>query len=384
MASIGLLAAQSDDREELGLLLGELGHVAEGAGKLSDAVEYARERRPRAFVIVDGGGADAEILTRELMRAFPLLPVVVALKTRDATRAVELMRAGALEVAAPPWTREDLKACVSKSLRGSGTAISPVRIAPRRRSGAWYALAVGLFMATALSVASLKRARAQRAAEAAKVDAWTLPVSHPAGLAFDGQDLQLVDWYSQSLYALSRSDAHVLTEHHLTAETPVAAAYTAENVWTVSADGAVARRMRDAKLTLLQRYPSAALNCAGLAFDGLYLWTLDGRAQTLTKHLLDEALTPVSTTKIPGLKVVALIWDGHALWTLDAGDRVLRRHDLERPELVVSLTGLPEYGDGVYEAKGLAWDGSRFWSVGERRDGHGPAKLTRHRSFEAK
>ncbi|HEX4048184.1 MAG TPA: response regulator, partial [Elusimicrobiota bacterium] len=150
MAAIALLAAELGDREELAALLGELGHSAEGSGRLAEALESARDRRPRAFLVVDGGGADAETLTRELSRAFPLLPVVAALKVRDASRAVALMRAGAVEVVAPPWTREDLKACVSKGLRSPGTALSPVRLAPRRRSPLWYALAAGVFLAAAL------------------------------------------------------------------------------------------------------------------------------------------------------------------------------------------------------------------------------------------
>jgi len=36
------------------------------------------------------------------------MPVVVALKSRDANRAVASMRVGAAEVVAPPWTRENL------------------------------------------------------------------------------------------------------------------------------------------------------------------------------------------------------------------------------------------------------------------------------------
>jgi DNA-binding response OmpR family regulator len=378
MASIGLLAAQTGDREELTMLLGELGHRAEGAGALEAALETARERRPRAFVIVDGGGADAELLTRELTRAFPLLPVVVALKTRDARRAVALMRAGAAEVVAPPWTREDLKACVSKSLRSPGTVLSPLRMTPRRRSPVWYALAVGCFLAAALGSASLKRRARLQAEAAARVDHWTLAVSHPAGLAFDGKDLWVVDWFTQSFYQQSSEDAKVIAVHHLTAETPVAAAFSADSVWTVTADGTIARRMRDAKLTTLQRYPRAAPNSAGLAFDGLYLWTLDQRRKTLTKRLLDEALTPVASWRLPGLKPVAVVWDGKALWTLDAGDRVLRRHDLERPDLALALVPLPEYGDGLYAPTGLAWDGERFWTVAERRDGSGPGRLYRH------
>jgi hypothetical protein len=75
---------------------------------------------------------------------------------------------------------------------------------------------------------------------------------------------------------------------------------------------------------------------------------------------------------------VALIWDGQSLWTLDAGDRVLRRHDLEKPEFILAVVPLPEYGDGVYTPTGLAWDGEHFWTVAEKRDGKGPARLIRH------
>ncbi|MDE2491702.1 MAG: hypothetical protein KGM24_12720 [Elusimicrobia bacterium] len=378
MAEIALLAAESADREALGLLLGEIGHAAAAAGRLDEAVAAARERRPGAFLVVDGGGADGEILTRELSRAFPLLPVVVALKTRDAARAVRLMRVGAVEVVAPPWTREDLRACVSKSLRHPGTTLSPARLAPRRRSGIWFALAVGGFLAAALGVSSRRRAERLRAEAAARPSRWILPVDHPAGLAFDGKDLWVVDWFTQSLYREPPGNPEVVVERHFTAETPVAAAFAADAVWTVSADGTVVRRMNDRRLTPLQRYPKAAPDCAGLAFDGLYLWTLDGPDKRLTKRLLDASLTPVATYPVKALKPTALVWDGRALWVLDAGDRVLRRLDLEDPSLVLRIETLPEYGDGLYEPTGLAWDGKSFWTVGERRDGKGPAVLIRH------
>lgn len=384
MTAIGVLAAQARDRAELSALLGELGHRADPAASLEDAVESAREGRPGAFLVVDGGGADAELLIRELARAYPLLPIVVALKTRDASRAVALMRTGALEVVAPPWTCADLKASVSKSLRFQGTALSPARLAPRRRSAAWYALAVGAFFAVALGAASMRRAERLRREEAARVDSWDLPVSHPAGLAFDGVDLWVVDWYSQSLYQHSRRDAKVLGLRHLTAETPVAAAFAADAVWTATADGTVVRRMKDAKLTPLERFPGAAPGAAGIAFDGLYLWTLDARAKVLRKHLLDAGLTLLSAHRVPGLQPVAVVWDGRALWTLDAGERLLRRHNLERPEEFLAAIPLPEYADGRYAATGLSWDGERFWTVAERRDGKGPARLSRHRAEEAR
>jgi hypothetical protein len=307
------------------------------------------------------------------------MPIVVALKVRDASRAVALMRVGAAEVVAPPWTPEDLKASVSKGLRFQGTVITVASAAPLSRSPIWYALAVGVFLAAGLGVASLKRVESNRAAAAARVDRWELPVRHPAGLAFDGKSLWLVDWFTQSFYALATPDTAVQVVRHLTAETPVAAAFTAEAMWTVSADGTAIRRMRDDKMTPLARYAKAAPNCAGLAFDGLYLWTLDARAKVLRKHLVDRELTVISTHKWRGVKPAGLVFDGRTLWSLDAADRRLLRHSLERPEDVIEGVPLPEYAEGAYFPTGVSWDGARFWTVGEAKDGRSPARLVRHK-----
>lgn len=377
MSHIGILGADPSDREALSGLLGEMGHLASPAGRLEEALELARERRPRAWLIVDGAGADAEVLARELRRAFPLLPLLVALKTRDARRAVGLMRVGAAEVVAPPWTPVELKACVSKTLRFQGTALSPLRVAPPRRGGLYFALAAGLFFAGALGRVAYLRAERSAAAAAAVVHAWELPVKHPAGLAFDGKDVWVVDWFSQSLYAHSTEDAALREVRHLTAETPVSAHFAGESVWTIGADGTIARRMRDPKLTVLQRWPGAAPDPAGIAFDGLYLWTLDGRTRRLSKRIPDAALTTAAVYRVPGTKPVGLVYDGRTLWTLDAGDRALRRHNLQRPDEAVELVSLPAYADGKERPTGLAFDGERFWTSAERRGG-GPALLRRH------
>lgn len=377
MADITLLAPELRDREVLQGMLGEMGHETVGAGRLEEAVEFLRERKGRALLVVDGAGLDAAVVVREAVRAFPFLPIVVALKTRDARRAVELMRVGAAEVAAPPWTREDLKACVSKGLRVRGTAVAPDRPVPRR-SGVYFALAVGVFFAAAIGTSSWRRAEQQRQAAAKKVDRWDLPVSHPAGLAFDGRDLWVVDWFSQSLYQHTLPGLSLRAVRHLPAETPLVAAFAGDALWTVSADGTVVKRLRDAKMTPVESYRRAAPNPAGLASDGLYLWTLDSRAKILRKHLPDGRLTVVGTFRWPGLKPAGLLYDGKTLWSLDAGDRRLLQHNLERPDQVVGSLALPEYGMGDYLPVGVTFDGERFWTVGQRKDGKGPARLARH------
>ena len=135
MASLGLLCQDPDDRQALTLIAGEAGHLVHAAAKLQDAVEVLRESRPRLMLLVDGPGQDAALALREVLRISPLMPVVVALKRRDAGRAVSLMRTGAAEVVAPPWTKESLQASLTKTMRFQGTAFSIVQ-APARRSGA--------------------------------------------------------------------------------------------------------------------------------------------------------------------------------------------------------------------------------------------------------
>src|SRR5690349_9897191 len=140
MATIGLICSDEADRQALSLMAGEAGYMVCSAARLHEAVEVLRERRPKAVLVVDADGREGETLVRELLRVSPLLPVVVALKRRDATRAVALMRAGAAEVIAAPWTRENLRSCLGKTLRFQGTAFSVVK-ARKRRSAHFYFLA---------------------------------------------------------------------------------------------------------------------------------------------------------------------------------------------------------------------------------------------------
>lgn len=376
MATIGLIASDPSDAQSLSLLAGEAGYLVCGASRLHEAVEILRERRPKAMLVVDEGGADAETLVREVLRVSPLLPVVVALKKRDATRAVALMRIGAAEVIAPPWTRENVRAVLAKTLRYQGTAFSVVRAAPRR-SPHFYFFAVLAFFAAALGVASARRAQRLAAEAAAKPSSWELPYKNPAALAFDSGRLWIADWFAQSLYLHSPRTLAVERVIHYTAETPVSLSFAADAAWTAVASGQIVRHMKDAKLTPVQRYKSPGT--IAVAFDGLYLWTIERGDKRVRKRLVDAELSVAGAYRYPGLLPAALTWDGRALWSLDAGNRELIRHNLERPDEALERISLAEYADGKYRPVGLAWDGARFWTVGERipKDS-GPARVFAH------
>lgn len=378
MPTIGLLCGDEADRQALTLLAGEAGYLVCAASRVQEAVEVLRERRPKAMLVVESAeGEDAEAAVRDVLRVSPLLPVVVALKRRDAARAVALMRAGAAEVIAPPWTRENVRACLSKTLRFQGTAFSVVK-ATRSRSPHFYFFAVLVFFAAALGTLSVRRAARSKAEAEERVYSWDLPYKHPSALAFDGRSLWVADWFTQSLYRHSPSEGLGLEGVvHFPADTPVALAFTPEAAWTVSASGQIVRRQRDAQLTPLQRY--SAPGTTSLAYDGLYLWTYDARSKRLIKRLLDSELSEAGVYRYPGAQCAALTFDGKTLWSLDAVHRELIRHNLERPDEALERVPLPEYSAGGYRPVGLSYDGQRFWTVAEKLPSDsGPARIFQH------
>ena len=385
MASLGLLADDELDRQRLVLLAGESGHAVMSAGRIAEAVEVLREHRPKAMLVVDGPRQDAAAAVREILRVAPLMPIVVALRRRDANRAVALMRLGAAEVVSAPWSREALEPCLSKALRYQGTAFSVVYVPPRSALPA-YLLAVLVFFGAAFGYLALQRRERLGREVLEQKSFWDMPYKHPAGLAYDdkGRSLWAADWFTQSLYEHSPADLSIKRIVHFTAQMPVSVAFAMDAVWSVTAKGAIVRHMRDAALTPVETYQDAAPHTAGIAYDGLYLWTCDPARRLIYKRLTDASLTVVSTYRYPGAEPAALVFDGKSLWSLDAGNKELIRHNLERPDETTGRIALPEYSDGGYKPRGLAWDGTRFWTLAEKlpKDS-GPARIFQHADLSA-
>jgi hypothetical protein len=215
-------------------------------------------------------------------------------------------------------------------------------------------------------------------------DHWDLPYKHPAGLTFDGKNLWVADWFSSSLYEHSPSDLSIRRLIHFPGFTPISVAFAMDAVWSVTDTGTIMRHMRDEKLTVLQKYVDAAPHTAGLAYDGLYLWICDPDRRTIMKLLTDRDLTTVASYRYPGAAPQALVFDGRTLWSLDAPNHEIVRHNLERPDEPTGRISLPEYRNGDYKPMGLAWDGTRFWTVAEKLPkGSGPARLFKHADLSA-
>ncbi len=373
---LSLLCADAQERSRLALLAGEAGYGVRSAGRLEDVLELLGGRRPDIVLIADAEKDDAAAHAREILRVSPTMPVVVAAERRDASRAVELMRLGVCEVVPPPWTRESLEACLDKSVRSAGTAIS-LRPLPKRRRVPAYFLALAVFLALCFGVLSERHAAQERARKAARVDSWSAPYRHPAGLDFDGKNLWAADWFAQSFFVHALPDLNIVRTVHYTNQTPLDILFAQGASWRLSASGVITRGLDDQDLTPLQKYRTNP-GTVSMAYDGIYLWTLDNK-HVLHKHILDVDLTEIASYHCPDPDPTAVVYDGRTLWVLDSSDRELVRLNLNRPDEAVGYMPLPEYADGRYRPAGLAWDGRNFWTIGERiPHGAGPARIFKH------
>lgn len=383
MAVVAILAPEAEHRESLRLAVEELGYRAAPTKDLKGAIEILQKERPRLFVVAQAPDDKiAESLLGELERSAPLIPVVVAMTQRKAVRAMELLRAGVFEVVAPPWTPENVSACLSKALRFKGTAFEALRPVAEPRGALAYAAAVLLVLVLAAGYAGLQRR--QRAARAARTapppTEWALPYSHPAGLAYDGKHFWITDWYSKTLHRHDPADLRIVRTVYIPREVPGAVAFAGGAVWIAAAPRGIVKHMLNDRLTVLGRYRDIKHQTLGMAYDGLYLWTVDAGRRRLHKRILDDRLSVVESYAYPGSRPVALAFDGTELWSLDAGNREILRHDLDRPTRVTMRIPLPEYRSGEWRPTGLTWANGRFWTVAQRRiRGRGKARIFSHR-----
>lgn len=375
MAVIGLVAKDDAARRELQLAVEELGHRAAPAHDVKSGLELLFSEKPRVFLVAQDPADDAaESLMFELEREAPLTPVVVALTRRSAPRALELLKAGAHEVVSAPFSAPSLRGSLSKALRWRGTWFEEPRPAgpleAARAAGAW--LLAGLLLAAGaggLAVLHHRRQAAARAALPVPATQWDLPYGHPAGLAYDGSELWVSDWFSATVHRHDPSDMRVTASATLPREVPGAIAFAGGALYAASGPRVIVKRMLDARLSALGRSEDKAPQTVGMAFDGLYLWTLDSKKGRLHKRVLDAELTVAQSFDYPGRKAAALAFDGVKLWSLDAGDRELLRHDLSDPRKVLLRWPLREYAGSDWKPVGLAFDGRRFFTAAVRLEG---------------
>jgi CheY-like chemotaxis protein len=368
-----VLAICSSEKDRL-LLRGafrDLGADLVFAADLNDALALLEKVRPAAVFFADGDDPPAEIQLRELRRAAPLLPLVPLLRRRDATRAVELMKGGALDCAQSPWTAEELRPLYRKALRLAGTALEldTGALRARRRS---FTAGLALFFAFAGFAGGLYYGYKRYSPKAVQPRTFALPYAHPSGIVARKDSVLVSDWFSQGLYEHSYRNFGITKVTSLPQTVPAAMAASQDALWLAGVNGVVEKRLLDARYTPVTRTPPLSPVPDGVCFDGLYFWTAHSASGTITKRMPGDALQEIKKFKYPGRRLTAFTCDNRFLWAADPDLKAVVKMSLDDPEKIVVRSQLDAYASRTLKITAMSSANGRLWFAGED-DGKGLA-----------
>lgn len=362
--TVQIICASEKDRLLLRGIFKNLGADAVFAADLNDALAVFEKARPAAVFIVDGEEPPAEIQLRELRRVAPFIPLVPLLKRRDASRAIGLMKAGALDCAQSPWTEEELRPLYRKALNISGTRIvlDTSALRSRRRS---VTLALTAFFAFCGFAGGFYYGFKRFSPREAHPRTFVLPYAHPTGIVDRGNTVLISDWYSQALYEHNTEDFNIRHVTSLPDITPVAMAVSGDALWLARAGGVIEKRLLDPRYTLVSKTPAFSPAPDSVCFDGLYFWTSDSHSGSIVKRMPGDALAPIKTFKYPGRTLSALTCDKRFLWAADPGLKALVKMSLDDPETIISRTELGEFSSKTLKITAMSAAAGRIWFAGE-------------------
>ncbi|MFA6434418.1 MAG: hypothetical protein WCW52_06955 [Elusimicrobiales bacterium] len=342
-----------------------LGADAVFSRDLNDALAVFERTRPRAVFITEGSEPPPEIQIRELLRVAPFLPLIVLLKRRDSSRAVEYMKLGAFDCAQSPWTEEEIRPLYKKALNISGTTLRLDTGDPFRK---WkiVLLLAGLAMTLIFGFISGWLYSFKKYNKAAPPPSMTeLPYAHPSGLAFEKDRVLVSDWYTQAIYKHDINDFKIAGIASFPDSVPVGLADGADAVWLAAADGEIERRMKNDKFTLLSKTTPGPKPPTGACYDGLYIWLVYAQDNLISKRLANDGLSELRSFTYPGGTPAAIACDPRFLWIADETQKSLVKLSPDDPETILSRTEIPQYASKSLKVTGLGSKDGRIWFTAE-------------------
>ena len=368
--TVQIITSSEKNRQTLAAIFRALGADAVFSLDLNDTLSIFEKVRPRVVFIVDSEDPPSEIKLRELKRIAPFLPLVILLKNRDASKAVELIKLGAFECAQSPWTEEELRPIYKKALNLGGTPLILDGEALEAKKNRLAALAVSAALAAGLAAgwfsASFLAARKYNRLPPPPTEI-RLPYSHPTGIAPEGENIVISDWYTQALYTHSASDFRIKSVASMPEETPAGLTSSPDAFWLQTASGIIEKRLKNPGLKLVAKIKNDRGNITGICHDGLYLW-IAYNDNTLSKRLPNDSLTELGTYAYPGRKIDAFSCDARFLWAADPEHKALLKMSLDQPGTLLSSSEIKQYSSKSLRITGLASKNGKIWFTAEDKD----------------
>lgn len=365
MDTIQIITKNETDRRTLKQIFSNIGKNVIFSHDLNDALDIFEKARPNAVFIVDEEEPPVNIKLREIQRIAPFIPIVVLLKKRNSSYAIEYMKLGAFDCAHAPWTEEQLRPIIKKSLNLSGTTIELEKPDFKKQKIVVFTAAAIVTILFGFIFGWFYAHNKCNVISADRQNRTELPYLHPSGIVFNKGQILISDWYTQAIYKHDPSNLKISGVHSFPHITPIALTSGEDNLWLANAEGVIEKRLKEDKFTLLSKTKNEAESLSGMCFDGLYFWTADSASNRLTKHLNNDTLDKLESFNYPGKTLSAITCDNRFIWIADDKLKELIKMPLDNPEKILSRKEIKEYSSKTLKITGMTKKDEQIWFVAE-------------------
>jgi len=199
------------------------------------------------------------------------------------------------------------------------------------------------------------------------------PSSFPTGMTWDGEYLWNSDFNSERIYMIDPDDGTVIKSFPAPGNDPEGLAWDGQYLWHVDNGAAFDLGCEQAKLYIYKidpesgdaikvfEAPGPGCNAEDLAWDGDYLWYVDGGSEAEAEGTSSiYKINPqngevVKNFDAPGAHPSGIAWDGTYLWLSDYWQAKIYKIDPHEGSVLQSFNAPSDYPGG------LAWDGRYLW-----------------------
>ncbi len=185
------------------------------------------------------------------------------------------------------------------------------------------------------------------------------PSPCPSGLAYDGVNIWMADFKTDSLYAINPKNGEVTAVLEAPSYRPYGLAWDGSYLWVVDREENSIIQF-DAKTgTNVKTIPSPVEAPTGLCSDGENLWLAD---KTTIQKISTEDGTIIKTFEAPSGNTTGLAFDGSYLWSADRGKNSIYMIYPRTGEVIMVLDSPAPY------AWGLAFGDGQLYNVDYQTD----------------
>jgi len=379
-------------------ILKPTGHTLFLAEDGTRAIEIGKKEKPDlALLDIRVPDYDGLEVLAELKKMDPNIKGIMLSGFGDVESAVGAMKQGAADYISKPFKIEEVLKVVSKALAekpapilsssGQGTkpesmlTVSPsVRTVeipktyapPKFKYKIWAFAGIGVVAVALIGFSIWKFS----ISTSLKPTGFSIPYSNPSAITWDGQNLWVADWASQSIYkhrsdkTLSIDSVFTLVDIH-----PTGLVWDGDHLWSCSTmEKKITKHAPDATLTSLITFPNPLQEPTALAWDGLHLWCADGAGGKLYKlKPVGEGLNIAGVYDGAATNPVGMFFYQNHLWVAD-GERGKIYEQDPNTLAVLGIYSLEPYSSRMEQLAGMTFDGEHIWSAARKS-----SKIYRHK-----